>query len=266
MQGLGTDNTQPAEFLNADDDKLYDPAAYDVHSCGVILFWLVGYECLWLSCMDGYTNPDGLSHCGYSGWLAMVKGCYRDGDANVFLGIAGDDVDDVNGGPKNSRFWEYFEHGGLRVTEPCKVLVNKMCNRDDLNRISMEDVMASPFLAEPDHPDPGVFIAEMQSRDHIRATGSKQLLLEAANKEAAIDAIGMIGPAVLGPDAQLKVKIKGANLATVYVQVGEIRFYTIRVRMVAENKFMLKCNWEEGKWVLWMEFVHAVERIAILPD
>lgn len=123
---VGTSSYQPPELTKGHG---YNPAAFDVWSLGVILFFMVGIEGLAAS------NND-------FSFIAKVKAARSTHNRKYDLL---DQSRGKDGVPANSRFWEFFGRH-LGFSPELKHLINAMFDQNDHTRWKIEQVLQHPWL------------------------------------------------------------------------------------------------------------------------
>jgi serine/threonine protein kinase len=135
--GIGTSPYKPPNVLNS-RGELYDPAAFDVWSCGVLLFYMVAAgdvykllgpkDCFKLFQMMGTKAPNE-QHEHFTRLLSPPGRT----DPNTLA-------------PPHTGFWEMFHM--VDIGEDLKHLLNRMFDVDPKTRISMKEVVESEWLRD----------------------------------------------------------------------------------------------------------------------
>eukprot|EP00042_Codosiga_hollandica_P029089 m.157763 g.157763 ORF g.157763 m.157763 type:complete len:472 (-) comp52972_c0_seq1:186-1601(-) len=136
---VGTSSYQPPE-LN-EKGASYDPAAFDVWSLGIVLFFLVGIEGLAAKQKD-FTFMQRLRNKATDVYLDQKR---SDGEV-----------------PDNARFWEYFG-STLKFTPELKHLINGILDGNWKKRMTIERILAHPWL-QGEMPSHDEVVAAMSGR------------------------------------------------------------------------------------------------------
>lgn len=165
---VGTMIIRPPEMLGLRrcDSWSHDPGAFDVWSCGCILFFLLAIHKLCerdprCDCTKHKYGQDGCP--GYKIFEIIASPTPNPAFpylANLLDNAADDN--DTNGVPKHTKFWQEFACLGLSAG--LKDLLNQMLNVEPARRITMAGVLKHPWLQAEDGISDDDFRADMESR------------------------------------------------------------------------------------------------------
>lgn len=245
VSGVGTSGYKPAEARDGMCDNGYDPAKFDVWSCGVILFYLVVGEVVFAKL--------GGQQCFRFIERIALKQQYRD-----FLSPPGV-IDDVTNAPPHTEMWKFLEDPGKEpFDEDLKVCINMMLDLDPIHRADMDTVCQCDYLMADDN-DRTDFFKEMHARpESIQAgadlVGKKAIMMDKlkapdvkSKRQLVIDSI----PTADGGDMRIVVHDDEVDVG---VNENGEPLYRIVFKDAEVNVF-----WMHGSLSQWLEFTISLK-------
>jgi serine/threonine protein kinase len=235
--GVGTGGYKPYEAREQAGTGGYDPAPFDVWSCGIILFYLVAGDVVFAKL--------GGQLCFRFIELIITKKKFVD-----FMSPPGV-IDPVDNAPSHEKLWDYLEDGedSFEGSDELKHLINLMLDLDPENRISMPNVLAHGWFKLEDSSDE-VYNAEMHSRPIVQ--GNDQLLdltRHVKSDEAAKEYVVKHIP-IRTDGSKYHIAVHSDEAEVGLSAEGEVLFI---IFFGQHQKIMVR--WLKGTLADWLEFI-----------
>ena len=239
--GVGTGGYKPYEAREQAGTIGYDPAPFDVWSCGIILFYLVAGDVVF--------SKLGGQLCFRFIELIITKKKFVD-----FMSPPGV-LDPLDNAPAHEKLWWYLEDGAdaFQGSDELKHLINLMLDLDPTNRITMDRVLEHDWFKEDDASDE-VFNGEMHSRPISQ--GNDQLLdlsrhvkTDEAAKEHAVKNIP-----IRSDGSKYHIAVHSDEADVGLSADGDVLFI---IFFGQHQKVMVR--WLKGTLADWLEFIFGLK-------